>query len=293
MATSPNVTPDPRNATIASGKRVVQFATQDVQPPAPLLLQVEDSLTLTILAPTNLAAAQPILICRFLRPDGEIVLIRKTPPVVGDGWALNFTLGEGFLLSATVVINGLLVTQPGQFFAMLTIQRDLPETNGANFLLFSDYITATHFPSWPYGRQIQSQEGPGRIRTIVGTTPAAGAEISEAVPTTVRWRLLAFRFHLTTSAVAGNRNINFSADDGANIFYQSLFDTPQAASSTNNYQASNFGFAPGVGGGQGWFPWPDSTLLDGGYRLRTATNGLLAGDQYTAPTYLVEEWVNA
>jgi hypothetical protein len=294
MATPPiaPATPDPRNATIGSGKRAVQITAQQVQPPSPLYLQVEDNLICSIYIPTASTPVYVYLMLRWLRPDGEIVSIRKTIPTqVGTITNYPFTLGEGFLLSAAFNPIGLSFNDWGKIYASLTIQRDLPEGGSFFWQLFGDYATTFHYPTWPYGRNIQPQDAAGRIRSITGSTPAVGAEINEVVPSQVRWSLLSFRARLTTSAVAANRKPDLLIDDGANAFYQAGNGNSLTASITWGTTWANTGYAGAASTSADNTAPLAPLLLEPGFRIRTQTLSIDAGDQWQAPQYLVQEWI--
>jgi hypothetical protein len=283
----------PGNATIASGKRAIQLASSGVQPPIALYIQPEDSFALSIYTPITIFGSPFNLLLRWLRPDGEIVGIRKQLLVSGTLGVMTFTLGEGWLLSATLAIPTGGTIDFGTIFATLTVQRDTPEANLFHMYLFSDYLTTSHAPTWPYGRALFGQEGPGRVRSITGTTPAAGAEISETVPNNVRWKLLAFRYTLTTAIAAGTRIPRFVLDDGVNQFWNFSNNTGQTASQVVAYNAG-----PGLpfqndSNGDFTQTIPNEVFLAAGHRIRTITPALQPADQYSAPQYLVQEWVAA
>jgi hypothetical protein len=282
----------PGNATIASGKRAVQITASEVQPPTPLYLQTEDSLLLLLSSPILQTYAGLALILRWLRPDGEVVSIRKPVSGAGSNAQLAFTLGEGFLLSATLSGLPTAPTYPGSTFATLVVQRDTPEAAIYSWVLFADYVTISHFPSWPFGRNVLSQEGPGRLRSIVGSTPAAGAEINEVVPSNVRWRLMAIRFLFTTSATVINRRVSFLRDDGVNAYEQMDSSFTQAASIATFYSANQNGGVTAAGDASIRIQTDTSLLQDSTHRIRTSTQNIQAGDQYSAPVYLVQEWIN-
>jgi hypothetical protein len=291
MATSPNQPSDPRNTTIASGKRDILITADNVQPPTPLYIQPEDSFLLTINAPLIVLPPTVFLYLRWLRPDGEIVGLKKNPGIPSPISLFSFTIGEGILLSATLVGLPNNIPGPGALFATLTVQRDAPESNQNHMVLFSDYLTNYHYPSWPYGRQINSLDGAGRIRSIVGTTPAAGVDISETVPFGTRWRLIAFRASLTTNATAINRQAVLTFDDGANVFAQALSGANiQAANNTSSWI---FFDTAAVFTTSGFFsaPIPANLFLLANSRIRTVTANLQGTDQWSAPNYLVQEWV--
>jgi hypothetical protein len=293
LATAPPPQPNtPQPAKVHTSPREVQINAQQVQPPSAVYLQPEDSLTLFLNNPVqSLAGSILNLNLRWLRPDGEISTARK-PIVPGGGQtSYTFTLGEGFLLSASLTNPNTPIPEPGAVYATLVVVRDVPESEIFPWVLFSDYVTTYHFPSWPFGRNLSSQEGPGRIRSITGTTPAAGADINEVVPSGVRWRLFALVTTLTTSAAGGARTPDIVLDDGTKIFFRVSALQTQAASFTVSYVLGNMGSWTAIGTRNAWL-FPDSILLSPAFRIRTITTAIDAADQWTAPQYLVQEWVN-
>jgi hypothetical protein len=294
MATHPiaPAVPDPRNTPIASGKRAVQITASQVQPPTPLYLQPEDSFRLQTHMPTYLAPVQFFLMLRWLRPDGEITSIRKSFIMVGTQDQFTFALGEGFLLSATFAPGTAIPLDPGAVFFTLILERNAPDGSTFGWVLISDYMSGYHYPTWPFGRQIFSQEGPGRLRSIVGTTPAAGAEVSELVPTNVRWELIAFRISLATSAAVSNRKPSFIIDDGVNTLFQSDSNLTVTASNNGQVTLCNTGFVnAAITNAASIAPCPPF-MLRGAWRIRTTTSAIDVADQYASPKYLVREWVD-
>lgn len=291
MATSPNATPDPRNAVIASGKREVQITASQVQPPTPLYLQKEDSLQLTILNPLFLYAFPILLLIRWLRPDGEIVsVLRRIPSVLGQT-VYHLTLGEGFLLSATLAPPDQSIPEPGAIFAVLAVRRDDPEAQFLHMVLFADYLATNHFPTWPYGKSIFPQDGPGALRIVVGTTPALGAEISESNSAFTRRDLLSVVFSLTTSAVVNTRKSSLAFDTPATIYSRlvALQNVVASSSIIYSWAVDAAGAYDGVTVSTS-LPTPVSQPPNG--RFRTITQNLDAGDQYSAPVYLFREWID-
>jgi len=135
-----------------------------------------------------------------------------------------------------------------------------------------------------------SPEGPGTLRSITGTDPAAGAEISETVTANARWRLISFRASLVTDATVANRRMNLNIDDGTNTLLLTPPASDQAATLTYIYQASNYGTVSNFLSTTMALPLPSDLILHGGYRIRSSTNSLQAGDNWGAPQYLVEEY---
>ncbi|MBA7547833.1 hypothetical protein ES705_40271 [subsurface metagenome] len=131
----------------------------------------------------------------------------------------------------------------------------------------------------------------GRIVSITGTDPAAGAEISETVPARRRWRILAVRFSLVTDDTAVTRQIGIIIDDGTNTLLKILILSLQGLSTTRNYTLANFPIAETRVNDDLFHSFPP-LCLSTGCRLRTVTTALQAGDNYSAPQLLIEEWID-
>lgn len=132
----------------------------------------------------------------------------------------------------------------------------------------------------------------GLIRSITGTDPAANVEISETVPDRRRWRLLGIVFTLVTSVDVIDRTVVLIIDDGTNTLVSIPSTTTQAASETKVYQYAQRPGAQVDVGDNFYIPIPYLTLK-GGYRIRTATAGRQAADNFGAPQLLIEEWIDS
>lgn len=133
-------------------------------------------------------------------------------------------------------------------------------------------------------------EGRGVIRSVTGTDPAAGAEISETVPANSRWHVVGAAFSLVTDGTAGNRVVNLTFDDGTTVYSRASSGTVHALSTTAFYGAGIVGTNSSSSALAFVIPLPD-LMMTGGHRLRTDTQLRSAGDNYTAPQLLVEEFV--
>lgn len=131
-------------------------------------------------------------------------------------------------------------------------------------------------------------EGAGVVRAVTGADPAAGAESTETVTADRRWRLLSWRISLVTDGTAANRIPAFVVDDGATAYGRFPGGT-QTASTTAQHTFSDVGAASTANGLVS--PFAGQLILPGGHRLATSTSNIQAGDNYGAPTYLIEEWV--
>jgi len=160
------------------------------------------------------------------------------------------------------------------------------------YKLFQGYLDPSSALAWPPGKIQLPEETRGYIHLVTGADPAAGSEISETVPTNARWRLLAMTFSLTTDATAVTRRVMLAFDDGSTIYaYEKAFEA-QGANLTRAYSfvaGLNHEAVTGIGKIHGHLP--KNLILPQGYRIRTTTSNLQAGDNLTAPAMLVEEWL--
>jgi hypothetical protein len=152
------------------------------------------------------------------------------------------------------------------------------------------YVTLNAAVAYPGDNTARPVDGAGTWRIVLGTAPAAGAEIVETVPANRRWQLEAFRFKLTASAVVANRTPVLFIDDGVNIVWET--ENPTAITAT---QVATYNAGAGVQNGTLVAPdfqlaLPETLVLPAGARIRTLTGNIQAGDQYAAPVYNVAEW---
>lgn len=123
----------------------------------------------------------------------------------------------------------------------------------------------------------------GTIVTATGTNPAAGVEISETVPANQVWQLLAIRYTLVTDATVATRAPTILFDDGTNTIYRIAAASTQTASQTIAYNwAMSVGYEKAASSSNVSGSLPP-LLLPAGYRIRTSTGAIVAGDDYGAP----------
>jgi hypothetical protein len=259
---------------------------------APLYVTGEDALRCTVfnaLAGVTVTITGRMLVFGQARPSPFTQTL--IPATDRSASTVTFSLGDGWLLNAQVIVS---VGTPaiGQTFARLSIVHGLTSVAAELFTLCADYITARMPLSYPGSSVQDSTEGQGALRSITGTTPAAGAEIAETVPTGARWELLAFFYQLVTAVAVANRTPNLILDDGANIFFRIAANAAQVASTTlqhSYFQGVNrAGLDVGV---TNQLPIPSNNRLGAGFRLRTLTAAIQAADQFSLVQYLVREWI--
>jgi hypothetical protein len=198
---------------------------------------------------------------------------------------------DGWLLSAQAIVSGG-TPLTGQTFVKLSLVHGVTGTPPELWTLAADYVTTKQALSYPGAGIIDPTDTAGALRSITGTTPGAGAEISETVPTGARWELIAFFASFQTSAVVANRIPSFTIDDGAALYYRGGFITNQAASSTIRYQLHQGGAAAVLDNANDQIRnVPVNNRLGAGHRIRTVTGAIDVGDQWSLVQYLVREWM--
>ena len=280
----------PEPSEITTHPPRAQITSELVQPPSRVYLTVNDRLY--IRSRNSLTGVTLRLAGRLLTSDGEIVPFNfeHTPATDRTASLESFQLGEGFLLSA-VVFPSVGAPTRGQTFVELGFLRGLDAAASVVDVVAKDYVAENEPVAFPGSPIRSSLEGPGAIRSITGTDPAAGAEILETVPTDARWHLMSLFLIFVTDATVANRNTTLTLDDGAAVYTRVATGATQAASNTRNYT-----FAPGLPHAvllnQAFLvPLPEQLRQSAGHRIQTVTQTIQAGDDFGAPQLLVEEWL--
>ncbi len=262
---------------------------QWIPAPAACYLTGEESLRLTTFA--NLGGLTVTMTGRVLRPDNTIsrFSVPHTPNSNRTAASTSVNLPEGWLLGAECKVTGGSTTF-GQVWGQLELVQGSGGTASPLQSLANDFLSANAPLIYPGGANVDPLDGAGNLRSITGGTPAAGANISETVPTAAQWELIALHFQLVTSAVVANRVVRVLLDDGANIFFESSAQFSQVASTTNFYAAAQGQNDRAVGSlNLGSSVLPINNRLNAGFRWRTLVNAIDAGDQLSGIQYLVRE----
>jgi len=160
-------------------------------------------------------------------------------------------------------------------------------------LIAAGYATTRAGLAWPYPRYQNPVEGAGRLRIITGTDPAPGNEILEAVPTGVRWRLLGIQALMYTSVTVATRYVTLQFADGSGtVWFRGADLLAQTVTQWGVYNwAIGVPARVGVLAGLVQDALPDGITLPAGWRWQTNTGNMQPGDNWYAPVYYVEEWV--
>lgn len=127
----------------------------------------------------------------------------------------------------------------------------------------------------------------GIAELVTGPDPAAGGEAIITVPAGQAWRVLSFAVTMVTDATVTNRGPNFAIDDGTNIMAMAPAADVIPASTTQRVVYSHIG-ERGSSGANMMSNIPLGIIALAGWRLRTQTGGLQAGDNYGIPSALIE-----
>jgi hypothetical protein len=281
----------PPPSQIQTSPNLVGFDPKLVVPSQPIYLQRNDSFVLAFLS--NGSNVTVRVDYRFLTPEGEIKEGEFITPPFSALSEFAIPLYEAWLLSfAARVTSGSAAGQWCFLQAFLLRGTFTGTSNPVSGQIWQGFVPNFTANGWPGTPAKEITDGAGMIRSITGTAPAAGAEVTEVVPAQRRWTLLSFRTNLTTSITVANRFPGFNVDDGVNSLFSARTNVAQAASAVDNYE-----LAPGSQfyndlSGNFLIPYPVLTALKAGFRIRTSTTALQGTDQYSAPQYSVIEWGN-
>lgn len=258
-------------------------------PPVGKYVLADDVLQVNLLS--NQGGNLVVLNYRILTRDSGVVLGQETFAPVSNRASTLFSrqLREGFLLSvALVMTSGLGNSQ--YTYASVALRRQSQSLLNVMDVLISGYVSQAFPMCWPQSVPQRPTDGAGTLRSILGSVPAAGADISESVPAGARWQLLSLFAQLTTAVAVANRQVNLTLDDGVNIFYETPNGPVQAASLIWEYNFAPLGFAAAVVLTDVAMHYDNAQIIAPGFRIRTDTVSIQAADQWTAPQYLVREW---
>lgn len=279
----------PQSSNIQSAPNLVRFDPKAVVPSQTIYTQRNDQLIFFALSNgTNVTFR---INYRWLTPEGEIKEGElDSAPFSGTGF-VTVSLYEGWLLSFGARVTSGNVAGQWTYLLVQMARGSFPGPSSPLVgIIWQGNLTFNVSNGWPGMPSKDIGDGPGTLRAIVGSVPAAGAEINEVVPISRRWTLLALRAALTTSAAVANRFPGFATDDGANTYFAIHTSVAHAASILTNYQVAPGNQFYNDTNSSELIPFPSVLQLKANHHIRTVTVALQAGDQWTAPTYLIWEW---
>jgi hypothetical protein len=275
---------------VRSASSGVLYDFEEVQPIGGAYVGVDDSLEIWqwVAGTGNLAEVN----VRMLGLDGLIhpfkfqVIDFSQQAIIRN----RFQLMEGWILSATVRTTGT-PTSSGYLYAVLGLSRSPFGAGNLYNVLCAGYAGTDAPLCYPNAPLQRSTDGQGILHSVVGGVPAAGVDWNVNVSTNARWRLISLVARLTTSATVANRTPSlFLRDASANGIFDSPQITPQAASLVVAYSWGDSCAAVATVGGVANAPLPGNCYLAQNMQIFSSTPGIQAGDQWTAPVLLIQEW---
>jgi len=308
----PGKGPDP-NFKTATQPNLVSFGIDDIAPPSPLYIQRDDKLVLqtmtnrnagdTVFFNVRLLMAAPDLpgqpdqappatpppgpkLTQTIRTNINTIAVPNAHVLQ----SLTVNLAEGYLISASA--TPLNANSRGATYAAMAIARQGAQGLQPFESLFGDYCTQSVPCSWPGGRTISPAESSGLYLSQAITAPGAGADFSFTVPNFTRIQIISFAGVFTASAAVANRNVELIIDDGVNIVWAADVGAAIAAGQVENITATQTNVPNGVIATIQSAVVPPGNVLTGGFRFRSLTGNIQAGDQWSALFMLIQEWVD-
>jgi len=201
------------------------------------------------------------------------------------------SIDSGWLQQVRVVVS---TGAPliGQCWVAVRRSRGLTAIALTTATIQTQYVTATTDLYWPGAQAQLPLDGEGAALRQAVTTPGAGADWTITVPTGARWELIAASGLFTAAVAAANRQPELIIDDGANI----VFAAPTQTNITTG-QVSRVSWGAGAGGPLAGvnldqsLPIPNDLYLPAGFRIRSNTPNINAGDTWTAINVFTREWL--
>lgn len=226
---------------------------------------------------------------RTLGPDSTIIQQYNVP---GDRAYHDYhlRLDECSLVGVNVFAAGNIA--PGSCYVLVSTRTTKNMDQAYGHILISSYVSGDHELTWPEPRFMLEGEGPGNIRTILGTDPPAGSFISETVPSGARWKLLGVFASLATDGTAGNRYVYLDLVQGGYIVWRGTLTIAQPASTTYYYfWGIGVGFSRGPTENLCYDSLPADITMKAGSVVQVRHFYGSAGDNFGAPLLYLEEWV--
>lgn len=279
----------PQPANPQSAPNLVGFDPKHAVPQQPIYLQRNDFVFLNLIS--NITNCIVRMGYRFLTPEGEIKEGTFTTSPFTGSFTGALEIWEGWFLSFAAAISNGPVTGGWAYLQTEIVRGFGPGNNGSAYGVFWEgFLYANAITGWPGVATKEITDGAGVLRSITGSTPAAGADINEVVPAQRRWNLISLSTFFTTSATVATRAPDFLIDDGANTLFASEAIATQAASLGQRYSLSPVVPSQAFVFGSQLIAFPFPLPLKAGFRIKSQTQNIQAGDQWTAPQYLVQEW---
>jgi hypothetical protein len=197
----------------------------------------------------------------------------------------NFSIPD-MPIALSLMDNAAFLVQ-GENFAIvsLTINGDIIQQ------LMSGWVYNQKALSWPVISGADQRPGGGRLMTVTGSNPAAGAECSDTVPNGQIWKIQTIRLNLVTTAVVANRFVHLVINDGTNDIADFFTTVAQVISTNYFYTLSRVATnSEGVQDNDIAMIFQSDIIVPEGFIIKTITTGLDGGDNFAAPIYNIERF---
>lgn len=207
--------------------------------------------------------------------------------------AVILPLGEGTVLNVVVFASA---GNPviGQTYVRVQLVQGLDGAITLVGTILAGYITASQDVAWPGSTITSSLEGGGYVRHIIGTTPAAGGEVSETVPQGARWQLVTFKCFFLPTGAGPARRVFLSLTAGGTAFIYVVCPRDVTDGEVVEWQWAQGMPLPTAY--DSTFPMaglPRLSPLLPGNRIATFTESLQLTDAYLSVDYTVLEYLEA
>jgi hypothetical protein len=214
-----------------------------------------------------------------------------TPNTDRSSKTQDYRIGRGALLRLTLFVTAG-APLSGQTYVIAQLIRGITGQKIVLGTLLAGYVTSVQAVGFPGSPIVPSTAGEPAVRFITGTVPVVGANFSETVPTGARWQLLTCWAALLTNAVPANREAWMHWLSGAAQFWASLPSIDEPASQQYIYVWQQLNQLTGsTVTAHVTQPLPPANILLAGQTFNSFVNGMQAGDSWSAPVYMVKEWL--
>lgn len=265
---------------VRSATAIVDFATEEIQPPSLEYIGVDDQLVTSFIGQgTNQSCTVNL---RILRPDGLIIPLVLTVPANNSvvPAVKTFPLLEGFLLSIVAFINGG-ATVGFPTYLQVGIGRTPFGIGNVFSVLLAGYMEGNQPLSWPGYLPVRAKDDNPWYASQQQGNPAAGADWTFTIPAGTRKRVVSVSALLTTAVAVANRFASIIIDDGVNIVAQIPSGFAQAASLANQYTFADSTTGTASASNVSIASLPSNLILPAGFRVRSLTGGIQAADQWS------------
>lgn len=283
---------------IPSPSQIVQGALPGILARAKVVINpypfgLSDDSNLRMTSVCSLPGVTVELHYRMLLRDGSVKVGRfqHSPNSNRTTKSDDFPLAGGYVTNLSVFAS---TGSPkvGQVFVIVQLLNGLGAAATVMGTMLQGYVTTTQGLGWPGSPIESSTDGEPAVRTVGGTLPPIGVELSETVPNGARWELLALTTLFTTSAAVPTRRPRLRYASGADFigFYpHTLAIGPGAVT----FITWGPGLVPSADAAQQTVTvgLPNPMRLLAGQTFSTLTGALDVGDSYQTPIYTVREWL--